>query len=204
MSSYMAKQGLPGANSDMVSAKAIATITKVLKTAIDTRVFSKVGGTSDVCQMFAVQHWLWQAEYSSIALLPRCMAEAGLCCKGHEIIAAVKLDALKEETIKENIYALGNMAVDTFLSLAKQKGFLMKTEPGSLVLLPPGFIYITFMAEGKPQEPAATAEGLRWSFTRADQNPDECKIVTAGLDMLLSEFGGDTAATALKNVLENV
>ena len=72
--SYITKNGLGGSLSELVSAKAAQSISNILKSAIDERVFGKVSGTDVVNQMFKLQSWRYMKTFSSgndCAMLPR-------------------------------------------------------------------------------------------------------------------------------------
>ena len=107
------------------------------------------------------------------------------------------LQHLQGETIKEKILFMGQMGIDAYLELARAHGFLHVSSPGTLMLLPTGWLCATCVIDQ-----GRVSEGLRWSFTTAETQKDECDAIVAGLDMLISEFGADDAASALKDSLE--
>ena len=93
---------------------------------------------------------------------------------------------------------MGNLTIDAFLELAKQKkGFIHNTTPGTLLVLPAGYLYAICIAEAKGH-----CEGLRWSFTSAEAIPQENKLILDTLNMLVKDFDGDAVCTALKDALE--
>ena len=93
---------------------------------------------------------------------------------------------------------MGNLTIDAFLELAKQKeGFIHNTTPGTLLVLPAGYLYAICIAEAK-----GYCEGLRWSFTSAEAIPQENKLILDTLNLLVKDFDGDAVCTALKDALE--
>ena len=107
-------------------------------------------------------------------------------------MSGVPLPAVPGETLKEKIATVAQMAINLYLDLARQHGFLHVSSPGTLVALPTNWLHITCNVESHD------AMGLRWSFTTAETHKAERDAIVAGIDALISEFGADVAASALK------
>ena len=119
-----------GSLSELVSAKAAQSISNILKSAIDERVFGKVSGTDVVNQMFKLQSWRYMKTFSNVATTARCLPECRLTFHGSEVIAGIKMDVLQSDGLKGKLAEVGDMTLQVFTDLAKDHGFVSVSSPG--------------------------------------------------------------------------
>ena len=74
-------------------------------------------------------------------------------------------------------------------------GFMHLACPGSLLVIPGGYIIILFAIGDE------ASEGLRWSFTRTDAYENERKTVLAAIEQLTPEYGSDSSFSKLRDAL---
>ena len=100
---------------------------------------------------------------------------------GGEIIAGIKMSASGGDGLKEKIVEVGQMTSAAFTDLTQQHGFIALAKPGSLVVIPAGYVTCTLLPEG-----TELSEGLRWSFTRELGKSRSFTVVDSpGPDVLL-------------------
>ncbi|CAK0789754.1 unnamed protein product, partial [Prorocentrum cordatum] len=195
VSNYIQKNGLVGANSDIVSAQAAAAISKLARAAIDARTFNKVGGTEAVNSAFNMQFWHNTKEWSQVALTPNCLPEGRLTLQGSEVLFGVKLSAVLPVSLVEKVKAVGQMSVECFFGLVRSHGFAFKSEPGTLQIIPAGFLVIGFLVSEEP------CEGMRWSFVRSDAAEQERILIKTTMEQAMEEFGADATMKAISLAL---
>ena len=198
VSNYISKSGLPGANSDIVSAKALTQILKICRAAIDARFFGNLKGTADLNEAFKPQFWQYNSEFSVVGMPMRGLPECRLTLEGSEIIAGLPVTAFTTEGLKNKIQELGSLNIESLKTMVEAKGgFIAVSKPGTLMVVPPGYLTIVAIS-GETH-----CRGLRWSFCRADYGKAEHKVITDMIEQMLLDFGQDDTLKKLKERLES-
>lgn len=139
---HFAKNGLCGANVDIVKKPVLSQYNLILSRVLDQRLREVLAGEKAVESAFLLQ--LWQADeyFASVSTSPRCLPECRLTLEGSEVCAGVLIEKTPGRTLRENLSAISSMTVQQFLSLAEQHGFFVCIVPGQLVIIPAGYIVI--------------------------------------------------------------
>ena len=90
------------------------------------------------------------------------------------------------------------MTSQAFTDLAKDHGFISVSSPGSLVIVPAGYVTCTFLPDG-----ADYCEGLRWSFTREAQSENERAVITKAVQLMIADYGGNDEYSKLTDALNS-
>ena len=94
----------------------------------------------------------------------RCCLECRLFLEGREIIAGVPYDALAGETAEEKFKMLANMQHEVFMALVGEKGFLYRSAPGAMVIIPPRFCLVNIAVDD------VAAHGMMWQLMGSREN----------------------------------
>ena len=148
--------------------------------------------------MFKLQSWRYMKTFSNVATTARCLPECRLTFHGSEVIAGIKMDVLQSDGLKGKFAEVGDMTLLAFTDLAKDHGFISVSSPGSLVIVPAGYVTVTFLPDG-----ADYCEGLRWSFVREAQGENERAVITKAVQLMVADYGGNDDYSKLTDALNS-
>ena len=200
MKDHLSKTSMASANADIVSAKAAKEIRKILVSHIDAKCFHKLAGEDCVNEAFAIQLSSSTKEAASVLLTPRCLPECRLHLKGVEVISGVRIASVEGATLTEKKNTVSSMDAENWLKLCEASGFAMAVTEGSLVMLPPGLIVVTFVWG------ESDSHAVRWSFIPPDtEGGGQHELAAKTMRMMLNEFPVDENNVAFKilNLLEH-
>lgn len=75
------------------------------------------------------------------------------------MLTGVKSECVEGATTKDKIDLVSNMTAEAYISLVKSHGFVNISCPGTLTMVPSGYIVMNFLTSEEG------CNGLRWSFS---------------------------------------
>ena len=150
----MAKMKLHTARTSIVSDKFKKTAASLLTHHVTPQLL--VGAGQEYDEFFEMQLFGLVEGYKHISASTFCLPECRLTLEGSEITAGLKVELLDGDDMRQKCAQMTKMSFAEFAQLAAEGGFVHVSAPGTLLVLPPGFLFM--------QAAKKTTQGLRWSF----------------------------------------
>ena len=107
----------------------------------------------------------------------------------------VKLVSIEGNALSEKKNAISQMDGESWLKLCATSGFAMVVAEGSLVMLPPGFLLVSFSFGD------SECHSLRWSFIPPELVAGgQYKVASETMRLMLAEFPVDEQDAAFNNL----